>query len=49
VEQACSSALADGVAHEPESVADALAMDRAVRERSRFVLARQAASRAGVR
>jgi 1-deoxy-D-xylulose-5-phosphate reductoisomerase len=48
VEQACNSALADGVAHEPESVADALAMDRAVRERSRFVLARQAASRAVV-
>jgi 1-deoxy-D-xylulose-5-phosphate reductoisomerase len=47
VEQACNSALADGVAHEPESVADALAMDRAVRERSRFVLARQAASRVG--
>ena len=46
VEQACNSALADGVAHEPESVADALAMDHAVRERSRFVLARQAASRA---
>jgi 1-deoxy-D-xylulose-5-phosphate reductoisomerase len=49
VEQACNSALADGVAHEPESVADALAMDRAVRERSRFVLARQAASRAWAR
>ena len=48
VEQACNSALADGVAHEPESVADALAMDHAVRERSRFVLARQAASRARV-
>jgi 1-deoxy-D-xylulose-5-phosphate reductoisomerase len=47
VEQACNSALADGVAHEPESVADALAMDCAVRERSRFVLARQAGSRAG--
>jgi 1-deoxy-D-xylulose-5-phosphate reductoisomerase len=49
VEQACNSALADGLAREPESVADALAMDRAVRERSRFVLARQGASRAGVR
>lgn len=48
VEQACNSALADGVAHEPELVADALAMDQAVRERSRFVLARQAASRARV-
>jgi 1-deoxy-D-xylulose-5-phosphate reductoisomerase len=48
VEQACNSALADGVAHEPDSVADALAMDQAVRERSRFVLAQQAASRAGV-
>jgi 1-deoxy-D-xylulose-5-phosphate reductoisomerase len=48
VEEACNSALADGLAHEPESVSDALAMDRAVRERSRFVLTRQAASRAGV-
>jgi 1-deoxy-D-xylulose-5-phosphate reductoisomerase len=48
VEQACNTALADGVAHEPESVADALAMDQAVRERSRSVLARQAASRARV-
>jgi 1-deoxy-D-xylulose-5-phosphate reductoisomerase len=48
VEQACNSALADGVAHEPESVADALAMDRAVRERSRFVLARRVASGAGL-
>jgi 1-deoxy-D-xylulose-5-phosphate reductoisomerase len=48
VEQACNSALADGVAHEPDSVADALAMDQAVRERSRSVLAQRAASRAGV-
>ena len=48
VEQACNSALADGVAHEPELVADALAMDRAVRERSRFVLARRVASGAGL-
>jgi 1-deoxy-D-xylulose-5-phosphate reductoisomerase len=48
VEEACNSALADGLAHEPESVSDALAMDRAVRERSRFVLTRRAASRAGV-
>ncbi len=46
VEQACNTALSDGVAHEPELVADALAMDQAVRERSRFVLSRQAASRA---
>jgi 1-deoxy-D-xylulose-5-phosphate reductoisomerase len=48
VEEACNSALADGVAHEPETVADALAMDHAVRERSRSVLARRACSRAGV-
>jgi 1-deoxy-D-xylulose-5-phosphate reductoisomerase len=48
VEEACNSALADGVAHEPETVADALAMDQAVRERSRSVLARRASSRAGL-
>jgi 1-deoxy-D-xylulose-5-phosphate reductoisomerase len=48
VEEACNSALADGVAHEPETVADALAMDHAVRERSRSVLAQRASSRAGV-
>jgi 1-deoxy-D-xylulose-5-phosphate reductoisomerase len=35
VEAACESALADGTAREPESVADALALDRAVRERAR--------------
>jgi 1-deoxy-D-xylulose-5-phosphate reductoisomerase len=46
VEQACNSALADGVAHEPESVADALAMDQAVRERSCFVVTRQAVAHA---
>lgn len=38
VEAACDSALADGTAHEPESVADALALDRAVRERARAAL-----------
>jgi 1-deoxy-D-xylulose-5-phosphate reductoisomerase len=48
VEEACNSALADGVAHEPETVADALALDQAVRERSRSVLARRASSRAGL-
>jgi 1-deoxy-D-xylulose-5-phosphate reductoisomerase len=44
VEDACNSALSDGVAHEPESVADALAMDHAVRQRARSVLRRHAAS-----
>jgi 1-deoxy-D-xylulose-5-phosphate reductoisomerase len=48
VEEACNSALADGVAHEPETVADALAMDHAVRERARSVLAQRAASHAGM-
>jgi 1-deoxy-D-xylulose-5-phosphate reductoisomerase len=40
VEQACNAALADGVAREPESVADALAIDGAVRERARAALRR---------
>lgn len=44
VEEACNSALADGVAREPESVADALAMDQMVRERARSTLRRHAAS-----
>lgn len=35
VEEACDSALAEGVAHEPESVADALELDQVVRERAR--------------
>jgi len=48
VEQACNAALADGVAHEPESVADALAMDQAVRERARASLARQGVSSAAM-
>jgi 1-deoxy-D-xylulose-5-phosphate reductoisomerase len=43
VEEACNSALADGTAHEPETVADALAMDHAVRDRSRLVLRQRAA------
>jgi 1-deoxy-D-xylulose-5-phosphate reductoisomerase len=43
VEEACNAALADGTAHEPETVADALAMDHAVRERSRSVLRQRAA------
>ena len=43
VEEACNAALADGTAHEPETVADALAMDSAVRDRSRSVLRQRAA------
>ncbi|WGJ15344.1 1-deoxy-D-xylulose-5-phosphate reductoisomerase [Methylocapsa sp. D3K7] len=43
VEEACNAALADGTAHEPETVADALAMDHAVRERARSVLRQRAA------
>ncbi|SFK05365.1 1-deoxy-D-xylulose-5-phosphate reductoisomerase [Methylocapsa palsarum] len=39
VEKACDSALSDGVAREPECVADALAIDRIVRERTRGLLA----------
>ena len=35
VERACEAALADGTAREPGSVADALAVDHAVRERCR--------------
>jgi 1-deoxy-D-xylulose-5-phosphate reductoisomerase len=35
VEEACELALADGVAHEPHSVADALALDQEIRERTR--------------
>lgn len=48
VEEACESALADGIAHEPETVSDALAMDQAVRDRSRKALARRSASQAGI-
>ena len=40
VEQACDQALADGVAREPATVADALAIDHIVRERSRARLPR---------
>jgi len=43
VEEACNSALIDGVAREPETVADALAMDHAVRERSRSEIKRRGA------
>ena len=43
VEEACNAALADGTAHEPETVADALAIDNAVRDRSRSVLRQRAA------
>ncbi len=42
VEEACNAALADGTAHEPETVADALAIDNAVRDRSRSVLRQRA-------
>jgi 1-deoxy-D-xylulose-5-phosphate reductoisomerase len=38
VEQACESALADGTAREPASIADALDVDHIVRERSRASL-----------
>ncbi|WP_020176463.1 1-deoxy-D-xylulose-5-phosphate reductoisomerase [Methyloferula stellata] len=44
VEAACEAALADGVAKEPQSVEDALAIDHMVRERSRALLARSSAS-----
>ncbi len=40
VEAACNAALADGTAREPDTVADALALDRAVRERTRAALPR---------
>ncbi len=43
VEEACNAALADGTAHEPETVADALALDNAVRDRSRSVLRQRTA------
>lgn len=43
VEQACNSSLADGLAQEPETVADALALDQAVREKTQAALARRAA------
>ncbi len=39
VERTCEAALADGTAHEPQSVADALAIDHMARERSRALLA----------
>jgi len=42
VEEACNSALAGGDAHEPESIADALAIDGCVRERSRRALKQRA-------
>jgi 1-deoxy-D-xylulose-5-phosphate reductoisomerase len=48
VEEACNAALADGVAHEPDSVADALAMDQVVRERTRALLTRTGASSVAV-
>ncbi len=39
VAEACEAALRDGVAREPETVEDALAIDQLVRERSRMILA----------
>ena len=41
VQTACDAALADGLAGEPATVADALAVDHVVRERSRGLLAAQ--------
>jgi 1-deoxy-D-xylulose-5-phosphate reductoisomerase len=49
VEQACQSALASGAAREPETVADALELDRAVRERTRAALKRKPALQAADR
>lgn len=40
VEEACEAAIADGTAREPDSVADALAVDHIVRERTRAGLRR---------
>jgi 1-deoxy-D-xylulose-5-phosphate reductoisomerase len=48
VEEACNSALAEGIAHEPETISDALALDHAVRERSLSLLTRRPTSRAGL-
>lgn len=39
VERTCEAALADGTSHEPQSVADALAIDHMARERTRALLA----------
>jgi 1-deoxy-D-xylulose-5-phosphate reductoisomerase len=44
VAAACEAALADGTAKEPQSVAEALAVDHVVRERSRSLLARTSQS-----
>ncbi|WP_395696504.1 1-deoxy-D-xylulose-5-phosphate reductoisomerase [Methylocella sp.] len=44
VEAACDAALGDGVAREPETVAEALDIDRAVRERVRSSLPGEAAA-----
>lgn len=48
VEEACNFSVSEGIAHEPETVADALAVDQAVRERSRALLARHAPLRVSV-
>jgi 1-deoxy-D-xylulose-5-phosphate reductoisomerase len=47
VEQACNSALAGGAAREPETIADALEMDNAVREKTRSALRQHPAFLAG--
>ncbi|HMF05995.1 MAG TPA: 1-deoxy-D-xylulose-5-phosphate reductoisomerase [Methylocella sp.] len=47
VEEACNSALAGGIAREPETIADALELDRAVREKARAALNRKPAVLAG--
>jgi 1-deoxy-D-xylulose-5-phosphate reductoisomerase len=49
VEQACQSALAGGTAREPETIADALELDCAVREKTRAILRRRSAVRAAAR
>ncbi len=49
VEEACHSALAGGTAREPETIADALGLDRAVREKTRATLGRQEVVLAGTR
>jgi 1-deoxy-D-xylulose-5-phosphate reductoisomerase len=41
VEDVCDRAVADGAAREPESIAEALALDQEARERARDVLQRQ--------
>lgn len=47
VELACNSALANGLAHEPESIDEALAIDYTVRQSSRAMMTQCAPSQAG--